>query len=56
MRVPKIPHAALGAYQYADLSKPCPNCGADAWAICTQRGDVPRHLPCITRLAKPENN
>ena len=50
----RTPHAVLGAYQYADLTRPCPHCGAGEYITCKQdqNPDIPRHLPCIARLKK----
>jgi hypothetical protein len=46
--------AVRGAYDYARTDIPCPTCKAEPFAWCIQTGGIPRHVPCVARLTKPD--
>ena len=48
----RLPHPVRGAYQYADLDQPCPNCAADPWEWCRAGHGHPRRVPCVARITK----
>jgi hypothetical protein len=48
----QIPHPARGAYEFADMDRPCPNCAADPYEFCRAGHGHPRRVPCVARITK----
>ncbi len=49
----RTPHPVRGAYDYADTTKPCPNCKAAPYVWCTTHDGRVRWIPCVARLQAP---
>lgn len=49
----RTPHPVRGAYQYADTTTACPNCGAEPYVWCRTPAGTVRSMPCVARLQAP---